>query len=163
MSSDRVVLLLADACWIALASLQRERPSQEGFETKEVLQRIQAEELTAYPRSSIYAHLHQHCVANAEPSSGKYRMFTRLPDGRLRLFRPGDYTHPKRHGKTHPEVEAVPAAYRELLDWYQQVYAQGRSRSADPVLAMRGVGKALWRGVDSDAYVAELREGWSGE
>lgn len=119
--------------------------------------------MTEYPRSSIYAHLHQHCVANVEPSSGKYRMFTRLADGRLRLFQPGDYVHPKRRGKIHPEPEALPSSYRELLDWYDRQCAKPRSPAVDPVLAMRGVGKELWRGVDADTYVASLREGWGGE
>ena len=30
----------------------------------------------------------------------------------------------------------------------------------DPILALRGVGKAIWADEDADAYVERLRSGW---
>lgn len=30
----------------------------------------------------------------------------------------------------------------------------------DPILALSGLGKEVWEGVDPDAYVRGLREGW---
>ncbi|MGH9670091.1 MAG: hypothetical protein ACRD3A_08275 [Terriglobales bacterium] len=96
-----------------------------------------------------------------------------MPDGTLRLFRPGDQVHPARRGKAQPRREEIPKKYHYLLEWYEQYYApESRALSQatdrrliepDPVLAMRGVGKEIWRGVDADAFVASLREGWSGE
>ena len=32
---------------------------------------------------------------------------------------------------------------------------------ADPILALRGTGGALWVDEEADAYVARLRKGWS--
>jgi hypothetical protein len=32
--------------------------------------------------------------------------------------------------------------------------------AADPILALSGLGKDAWKGVDADKYVAQLREGW---
>ena len=34
-------------------------------------------------------------------------------------------------------------------------------RPADPILALRGVGRALCTDEEADAYVSRLREGWS--
>ena len=31
---------------------------------------------------------------------------------------------------------------------------------ADPILSLRGLGKAIWADEDPDAYVERLREGW---
>ena len=30
----------------------------------------------------------------------------------------------------------------------------------DPILSLRGMGKAIWAREDADAYVNRLREGW---
>ena len=30
----------------------------------------------------------------------------------------------------------------------------------DPILSLRGMGKAVWAHEDADAYVGRLREGW---
>ena len=37
--------------------------------------------------------------------------------------------------------------------------AEGGS-DADPILALRGTGKATWANEDADAYVERLRQGW---
>lgn len=153
-------VLLADACWLAVASLHHKHPDSPGFSAAEILQKLRQLSLGDYLPSSVHAHLYQHCVANVEPSSGRYRMLTRLPDGALRLFRPGDYAHPKRRGKVRPAREAIPREYQGLVDWYDEVYAPSAGEQEDPVLAMRGVGKELWRDVSGDAFVASLREGW---
>lgn len=39
-------------------------------------------------------------------------------------------------------------------------YAGGGSREADPILSLRGLGKAMWASEEADAYVERLREGW---
>jgi len=33
----------------------------------------------------------------------------------------------------------------------------------DPILKMWGLGREIWKGVDPDAYVAELRADWNAE
>lgn len=160
---------LADECWIALALLHREHPQQKAFSATEIRQRMVREWGAGNLRPGVMAHIYQHLVANAEPVSGRYRMFYRLPGGALRLFRPGDEAHPARRGKSLPQREEIPRKYHYLLAWYEQEFStngppartQKRMREElDPVLAMQGVGKEIWEGIDADAYVAELRSGW---
>jgi len=156
---------VSDECWIALALLHREAPTRTSFSAREILDRVRAERVCPELRRGVQPHLYQHNVANVTPSSARYRMFYKLEDGTLRLYRPGDNTHPSRRGKTKPERRDLPAAYQYLLDWYENDYVRrGPSpEETDPVLAMRGAGKELWAGVDPDAYVADLRSGWTVE
>lgn len=34
------------------------------------------------------------------------------------------------------------------------------AEAEDPVLRLQGLGKDIWKGIDPDAYVKNLREGW---
>jgi hypothetical protein len=79
------------------------------------------------------------------------------------LYRPGDPYDRRREGsKTAPARADLPAQYRDLLDWYERVYTTSASdKTPDPILALRGLGKAMWSGEDPDAYVERLRRGWS--
>lgn len=155
-------LLLSDECWLALAMLHREAPGRPSFSAREILDRVRQEKAHPELRPGVQPHLYQHNVANVAPSSGRYRMFFRLEDGSLRLFRPGDPSHPDRRGKMQPRRHQLPARFHFLLDWYERDYCgQGSlSEDMDPVLQMRGVGKEIWAGIDPDAYVRELRSGW---
>ena len=55
----------------------------------------------------------------------------------------------------------MPAAYRPMLDWYDELCdSVGLSRAQDPILALRGLGKELWRGEEADTYAPQLGEGW---
>ena len=36
----------------------------------------------------------------------------------------------------------------------------GRPGETDPILSLRGTGKAIWADEDADAYVERIREGW---
>lgn len=36
----------------------------------------------------------------------------------------------------------------------------GERRAEDPILALRGLGREIWRDEDADAYVRRLREEW---
>jgi hypothetical protein len=77
---------------------------------------------------------------------------------RRRLFRPGDPYDPLREGgQIKPRREDVPPRYHHLLDWYDREWA---TRAGNPVLALRRKYADLWRGVDADEYVRQLREGW---
>jgi hypothetical protein len=92
-------------------------------------------------------------------------MFYQTEDGGLRLYRPGDPTHPARRGKTYPSRGDLPTQYHDLLDWYQSVYCKGarEAEEEDPILRLRGLGRHLWTGTDPDAYVNALRSGWNEE
>ena len=160
MASIRV----ADEVWIATALLHRQHPQQDDFTVGEIVQRAEAEKVTGAGRlrPGVQVHAYLHCVANKAPNPGRYRMLVETTKGRRRLFRPGDPCHPLRaSGKDVPDAREIPPAYGELLDWYRRNYvgADGGS-DADPILSLRGMGKAIWAQEDADAYVNRLREGW---
>ena len=77
---------------------------------------------------------------------------------RRRLFRPGDPYHPKREG----EDRAGPWRDSQQLP---SVAGLVRVRVApaapsDPLVALAGRHRDLWKGVDPDEYVRQLREGF---
>jgi hypothetical protein len=121
-------------------------------------------------RNTLSAHLDQHCVANVPPSSGKYRMlYETTPGGSLRLFRPGDLTHPARvpqrkPSKIVPKREEIPQQYWQLLDWYEvwskETHAQDTriNWEDDPLIRLIGSGKDIWADEHADEYVNRLRE-----
>ena len=89
-------------------------------------------------------------------------MLVETTKGRRRLFKPGDPCHPRRAScKDVPDAREIPPSYGALLEWYRRDYvgADGGIDS-DPILSLRGMGKALWAHEDADAYVSRLREGW---
>jgi len=163
-------LLIADRIWIATALLHRQFPSRAYFTKNEIRQKLEDEELAqGVERGSLNAHLKEHCVANVPPSSGKYRTLFEPVAGNLRLFRPGDLTHPARiqprkPSKSVPKREEIPARYRPLLDWYESWSEQSRalnSRSSwedDPLIRLIGSGKHIWADEHADEYVERLRE-----
>jgi hypothetical protein len=154
---------VADEVWIATALLHRKHPNLEDFSIDEIVESARREGMTGKQRPGVYVHVVQHCVANRPPNPGRYCMLFETAKGRRRLWRPGDRIDPKRSGaKNHPEREDVPDPYHILLDWYLTKYAKtsGEAGSSDPILALRGMGKEIWRGEHPDKYVRKLREGW---
>jgi len=155
-------LLVADQCWVALASLHRGHPERASFTAREILDRV-SQQSGGTLRPGVQAHIYLHNVANVPPNSATYRMFYKLPDGTYRLFRPGDHSHPSRHGKIIPQLSDLPAPYHELLAWYEQLYCRqaGTERpESDPVLEMLGVGRELWATESGDEFVARERRAW---
>lgn len=160
---DRAVRV-ADEVWIATALLQREHPDRGDFAVAEIVARARDENLTGAPslRPGLRAHVVQHCVAAKPPSPNRYRMLVETARGRRRLYLPTDRCHPGRlDGKSVPQRQQIPEAYHPLVDWYEDLCERAEpSRAQDPILALRGLGKELWRGEVADAYVQRLREGW---
>lgn len=161
-------ILVADEAWVALATLHKAQPKRQSFSPKEIMDQVKREH--AYPelRPGVQAHIYLHNVANLEPNSARNRMFYRLEDDTLRLFRPGDRAHPSRKGKVIPERTDLPEKYHHLLDWYEQEYSRrskrpGQEEEDDPILQMWGLGKEIWADTNADAYVASLRSGWTSE
>lgn len=149
---------VADEIWIATALLHREHPRAPDFSLKEIEARLVREGLTD-KRPGVYPHLSVHCVANRPPDKGRYRMLFETAPSRRRLFRPGDPYDPKREGgKIVPDRAEIPARYHPLLDWYESDWAP--ASLADPLLALAARHRALWKTVDPDDYVRQLREGF---
>jgi hypothetical protein len=166
MVTAEKIIRVADETWLGLALLHREHPEKESFTAREILDRVKAEQASPELRPGVQPHIYLHNIANREANPASYRMFYRLPDDSIRLFRPGDQAHPSRKGKTMPAREALPEQYHDLLDWYQQEYCVKEStmrEEDDPILQMRGVGKEIWADTSADEYVRNLRSNWYGE
>jgi hypothetical protein len=163
-------LLIADRIWIATALLHQQNPSMTEFTKDEIRQKLDSEGLSeGVERGSVNAHLKEHCVANVPPSSGKYRMLFEPKPGNLRLFRPGDLTHPARiqlrkPSKSIPRREEIPPKYWLLLDWYEKWSKEAHAAGApvdwedDPLIRLIGSGKHIWADEHADEYVNRLRE-----
>ena len=152
-------LRIADEVWIAAALLHREHPEKADFSLKELEARLVREGLTHDKRAGVQPHLSVHCVANLPPNPATYRMLFQTAPRRRRLFRPGDPYHSKREGgKIVPDRAEIPAKYHPLLDWYERDWAPAPPK--DPLLALAARHRALWKGVDPDDYVRQLREGF---
>ena len=150
---------VADEVWIATALLHLERPAATDFSLKEIEGRLEREAVSGRKRPGVYPHLSVHCVANKPPDTGRYRMLFETAPSRRRLFRPGDPHHPGREGgKITPRREEIPDKYHPLLDWYETSWAS--ADSTDPLLALASRHRELWKQVDPDEYVRELREGF---
>ena len=153
---------VADEVWLIAALLHREHPEQADFSVEEIVERARKEGIGGRLRPGVYVHAVQHCVANRPPNPGRYCMLFETSSGRRRLWRPGDKVDGRRSGaKSIPQREETPPRYQHLLDWYLEEYA-GSRRDADddPILGLRGLGKAIRDGEHPDAYVNRLRAGW---
>jgi hypothetical protein len=162
-------LLLADRIWIAVALLHSESPEREDFSTEEIRSKLRETGLSMGTKpSSVAAHLKQHLVANVPSSSTPYRMLFETMPGRLRLFRPGDYTDPSRThrqrlSKHMPKREEVPPHHHPLLDWYEEwskssAVSEPKKWEDDPLIRLIGSGKHIWADEHADDYVNRLRE-----
>jgi hypothetical protein len=163
-------ILIADRIWIATALLHQEFCLKADFTKDEIRKKLEEVGLTeGVERSTLSAHLDQHCVANVPPSSGKYRMlYETTPGGNLRLFRPGDLTHPgrvprRKPSKIVPRREEIPQQYWPLLAWYETWSKAYHSNSTincedDPLIRLIGSGKHIWADEHADEYVERLRE-----
>ncbi len=157
----------ADLVWIAAASLTREFPDRTGFTPDEIRRRAhELEPEAGFPDATIRTHIGSHCVSNKKPDPGKHRKLYANPDGTYRLYWPRDSFHPERkNGKTLPDLNRIPAKYHGLLAWYRALddtSPQGSERP-DPILALRGVGKELWRELGGgEKFIRELRANWYG-
>lgn len=156
-------LKVADEVFIATALLHRENPDREDFTVSEIADRAAMENIFGKQRPGVRIHASLHCVANKPPNPANYRMLYAVGQ-RRRLIKAGDPVHPGRIGKIWPTPDDIPEKYRELIDWAKQRYGKEEIDTASPwlgsILAMRGMGAALWAGENPDEYVSRLREGW---
>jgi hypothetical protein len=157
-------LKVADEVWIITALLHRENPSSLDFSIDQIMYRARTERAAGKLRPGFYVHVIQHCVANRPPNPGRYRILIETARDRRRLFRKGDTYHHDREGsKTVPEKENIPTQYRDLVDWYLDVFCvnRGNADGVDPLLTLRGSGRGLWADEHADDYVRRLREDWT--
>src|ERR1043166_4485445 len=96
---------VADEAWVALAWLTRANPDRKSFTSSEILAEVRRQQAFPELRPGVKVHVSHHNVANIQPSSARYRMSFRLPDGTYRLYHDCDQSHPERTGKTHPRRE----------------------------------------------------------
>lgn len=156
-------LRVAEEVWIATALLHQEYARRKDFTIDEILERVRREAGGRRIRASVYAHVVQHCVANKAPSPSRLRYLIETRPGYRKLFRRGYGWHFYRdRGRKVPKAESLPPHYRHLLLWYEQKYnvMTAQRMEKDSILALRGLGKEIWAGVNPDEYVRQLREGW---
>ena len=153
---------VAAELWIATALLHRQYPNRDDFTVREIVQQAEAKRLTGGPlRPGVQVFAYLHGVANKAPNPGRDRILVETSKGRRRLFRPGDPYHPRRGGKGIPRADEIPAQYAELIHWYRREYVGEIDQvTTDPILSLRGLGKAIWADEEADAYVHRIREGW---
>ena len=166
VARTKPLLKVADEVWVATALLHREHPEREDFEAIEIKAKaLEQRGFVPGPYreiSSVYQHAIQHCVANLPRQTGAYRMLFATGKTSRRLYQLGDPYDPSREsGRMAPERAALPEEYRDLLVWYEFSYRRSRPKSKlHPLMQLSGLGKEIWKGVDPDEYVRELREGW---
>ena len=157
----------ADLVWLATAELQRAQKDRAGFSPDEILKTaLGIEPNLGFSINTIRTHISRHCVANLPPAGATHRMLTRNPNGAYRLYRHGDEYHPARAGgKTCPDANAIPSKYQDLMEWFQREYdyQPGLTPGEDPLLALRGLGKELWKELGGgEKFIRELRANWYG-
>jgi hypothetical protein len=152
---------VADEVWIAAALLHREQRERNEYTIAEIVARARTEAIAGEVRAGLRVQAQQHCVANRPPNPNRLRLLYATGRTTRRLYRPGDPFHPdRRDGRTAPNRTDIPVRYHYLLDWYEQEYASAKGPARRSILELVGLGKEIWKGVDPDEYVRELREGW---
>ena len=157
----------ADLVWLSTAQLQREQRNRAGFSPDEILKKADVmEPHHGFSVNTIRTHISRHCVANIPPAGAIHRMLTRNANSTYRLYRFGEEYDPGRaRGKTCPDMNAIPSKYKELMEWFRREYEKRRELSADedPLLALRGLGKELWKELGGgEKFIHELRANWYG-
>ena len=156
-----------DEIWIATALLTKERPDDPDYSVEDIMARAVQENIHGSVRKGLEGYARVHCCANKAPSPSALKMLYATGRNRRRLYRTGDESHPGRTGRSIPVKTEIPEAYHELVDWWLAQMAT-LPPSPKPVVKsflqtmeeLREAGKGTWNGVDADAYVRELREGW---
>jgi hypothetical protein len=159
--ADDQTMKAADAVWLATALIQRERGREAEISVAEIVDRAAA--FNGVSRSTLRTMASQHLVATAPPNPDRYRMLTATGRGKRRLFRAGDPVDSRRLGSpTHPDPESLPAEFHALVEWYLRSYCRENPAGDDPVRDLHEWSKStgIWRGIDPDRYVQELRAGW---
>jgi hypothetical protein len=158
-------LKVADAVWIATALLHRRNPEHDRFSTEMIVGDVIALHLTEATERTVWQHVNQHCVANREPNPNRSRILRARGKGDRSLFRDGDPYMTAREGSpTHPDWEVLPLEYKDLKDWYEQVWNRKTVDllAEDPILALSGSGKHLWKDESGDEFLKSLRSNWGG-
>ena len=155
-----VRLSIADTIWLATPCFMRRSPAS-GFSHETILRKV-AELNHSLNPSSVSTHLSTHCVASKKANPATLRILTENTDGSLRLFR-GEIRSIRRGERVGlvPSLSVLPPQYKHLL----QSHAAGssntpdRSTAEDPILAISGVGKEMWKKLGGgEAFIRALRE-----
>gem|GEM_PF-3448977 len=154
-SSQSEPLKVADAIWIATATLHQQSPNQEGFERRDIVEQVEKMNLlTPFVFRTVWQHVDRHCVANREPKPNRTRMLFDKGHGIRSLYKDSDYSVPLRKGApTHPEWSSLPMEFKDLQRWYEEEW---NASSVDPLLALEGT----WTFGHAEEYLRNLRQGW---
>lgn len=169
--------------FIAAALLHKELPDRSDFSIQEIVKRASIENLNGEFRPGIHVHASQHCIANRVPNPSKHRMLFATGKHTRRLLQRGDEVHPARTGKIFPDEHEIPPQYLPLLAWAKARYETAKgvtvhkitstsaslaettqpkneARWLESLFELQGLGKEIWKDIDPDEYVRQLREDW---
>ncbi len=161
-TSTESFLTVADAVWVAAATLQREAGETRAFSTEDIVSKVTHLGITKGQSKSIWQHVNQHCVANRKAQPNRLCYLYATGGGERRLSRPGDRRDPSREGAAmHPTWERLPERFADLRRWYEQEWtSSGAIPESDPLLDLIGSGATIWMVEHADEYVANLRANW---
>ena len=164
MSNKKLSIKVADEVFIATALLHREFADRADFTPKEIIRRVERENLYGELRPGVAVHVSLHCVANKAPNSCTYQMLYATENGNRRLLLATDDRDRNRVGKMFPDAEDVPPQYHDLILWAKNRYGGSKNlagpRWLDSVFQIFGSGRGVWQGEDPDEYVRGLRKDW---
>jgi hypothetical protein len=153
---------VADAVWVAAATLQREAGETRAFSTEDIVSKVAHLGITKGQSKSIWQHVNQHCVANRKAQPNRLCYLYATGGGQRRLCRASDRRDPSREGAAmHPAWERLPERFADLRRWYEQEWTNsGALPESDPLLDLIGSGATIWAHEHADEYVASLRADW---
>lgn len=114
------------AVWVATATLHRKHGNDGPFETRQIKDMVVQQGIFDATIDTVISNICTHCVAGSpasSPSSSIQCKLHRVGRGLYRLWRKGDYVHPHRErGLNVPNLHELPPEYRQLLEWYDNIY-----------------------------------------
>ena len=120
------------AIWIATALLHRENPSRDGFQGKEIFNKVKELNILRSSDSTLKTHISHHCVAIAKPSPNTDRKLVRLGNGWFRLWKDTDeYNEGRMVGESVPYINKIPKQFQHLFYWYENEYSSQKDHTEE--------------------------------
>ncbi len=130
LQNEGRVVSTAVAIWIAAATLHKQFGIQRGFSNKEIIEKVNEQNLCQVNPNTIAMHVSSHCIANNKAMPDTHRKLYRVSRGRYRLYRKGDYYNRERkNGQIEPQIDELPDKYRDLRIWYNEEYCDVKKKT----------------------------------
>lgn len=117
---------LADAVWVATATLHRKYGIHQTFSTAEILEEVVEQKIRSSKNpDTIQCYINADCVANhpyMQCNSNHSKLYKYK--GKYRLYRQGSDTchESKMHCRVEPDKHNLPQKYQIYIEWYRNEY-----------------------------------------